>query len=293
MRRGTPITGQKRLPRGAGFLAALLPPLVALGLILGVWEVYSDAVLGAVPGGDRLLPAPSKILAAFVTNAGVLAPHTWQTVLETALGFALALAVGLGLALLIDVSALLRRAIYPLLVMSQTVPVVAIAPLMVLWFGFGILPKVLIVALVCFFPIVVSGVDGLRSADPELVKLFRTFGAGTWAIFRRVRFPGALPAIFSGVRIAVTYSVVGAVWGEYVGARYGLGVFMQLQQNNTQIAQEFAALIVIAAISIALFLLVSIVERLVIPWHFAARSAPGVAETEVTPVEKTDRRLAL
>src|SRR5205085_3664961 len=144
-----------------------------------------------------------SIVAAFFTNANapLLLPHAWQTLLETVIGFLAALIVGLGLAVVIDLSLIMRQAIYPLLVISQTIPLLAIAPLLVLWFGFGILPKVLIVGLVCFFPIVVAGADGFRATDPELVKLFRTFGASAWDIFRMVRFPGALPSLFSGIRI--------------------------------------------------------------------------------------------
>lgn len=249
----------------------LLPPLLLLLSLLGAWELYSDLVLAGLPAGDRLLPAPSRIVVVLARNSEVLAPHLLLTFLETAIGFVLALAVGLALAAMIDLSPWLRRAVYPLLVVSQTIPLLAIAPLLVLWFGFGLLPKVLIVALVCFFPIVVAGADGLRATDPELVKLFRTFGATTWTIFRKVRFPGALPSVFSGVRIAITYSVTGAVWGEYVGAEQGLGIFMQRAQHAYQVAFVFAAIVVIATLSISLFLLTSVVERLMIPWYFAAR----------------------
>jgi ABC-type nitrate/sulfonate/bicarbonate transport system permease component len=256
-------------------LRALVPPLVALIIVLSLWEAYSRMVLGTLPGGDRLLPAPTSILNALANNALVIAPHTWQTLIETLIGFALALAVGLGFAVLIDISPLLRRAIYPLLVVSQTIPILAIAPLLVLWFGFGLLPKVLIVALVCFFPIVVAGADGLMATDPELVRLFRTFGAGKWTIFAHVRFPGALPSLFSGIRIAITYSVIGAVWGEYVGAEWGLGIFIQRAQHSYQVALVFAAVLVIAALSIGLFLLTSIIERIVIPWHFRGRGDPN------------------
>ncbi len=246
------------------------PPVFALFFIGAAWEAYSRLILTALPGGARLLPAPTRIITALLDNAKIIAPHAWQTILETLIGFTLALAVGLGFAVVIDVSPILRRAIYPLLVMSQTIPVLALAPLLVLWFDFGLLPKVLIVALVCFFPIVVAGADGFRAADPEQIKLFRTFGADRWTIFRKVRFPGALPSLFSGIRIAITYSVMGAVWGEYVGADLGLGIFMQRQQHANQIALVFAAIIVIAAVSMSLFVVTSLVERLVVPWYFAA-----------------------
>jgi ABC-type nitrate/sulfonate/bicarbonate transport system permease component len=253
------------------FLRELWPPALALAGLVALWELYVDVALAEVSGATRLLPAPSQIVRALLTNTAILAPHTWQTLIETLIGFAVALGVGFGFAVIIDLSPLLRRAIYPLLVVSQTIPLLALAPLLVLWFGFGLLPKVLVVALVCFFPIVVAGADGFRATDPELVKLFRTFGAGPWTIFRQVRFPGALPSLFSGIRIAITYSVTGAVWGEYVGAEYGLGIFMQRAQHSYQVALVFAAIIVIAALSIGLFLLTSIIERLVIPWYFAGR----------------------
>ena len=246
----------------------LLPPALTLALLLLGWEAYSRLVLDAIPGGSRLLPAPSSVLAALVTNANDLAVNTWHTVVETLLGLVLALVVGFGFAVTIDLSPLVRRAIYPLLVVSQTIPLLALAPLLVLWFGFGILPKILVVGLVCFFPIVVAGVDGFRATDPDLIRLFRTFGAGQWTIFRQVRLPGALPALFSGIRIAVTYCVIGAVWGEYVGAQYGLGIFMQSRQHAFDVATVFACVVVISAISIALFLLTSLVERAVIPWYF-------------------------
>ncbi len=266
------IARVRMLPRN------LLPPMLALLLILAMWEGYSRLVLDAIPGGARLLPAPTSIVGALATNAEIIAPHAWNTAIETVIGFSLALAVGLGFAVLIGISPLLRRAIYPLLVVSQTIPILAIAPLLVLWFDFGLLPKVLIVALVCFFPIVVAGADGFRSADPELVRLFRTFGADKWTIFRKVRFPGALPSIFSGVRIAVTYSVIGAVWGEYVGAEYGLGIYMQREQHANQFTLVFAAIIVIAALSMSLFLITSLVERLVLPWYFAGGRGTVVEE---------------
>lgn len=246
----------------------LLPPTIALGIMLAAWEAYSRLVLEPMPGGSRLLPAPTAIVTSLINNSSDIAPHAVQTLLETAIGFALALAVGFAFAIIIDISPLLRRAIYPLLVASQTIPILALAPLLVLWFGFGVLPKILIVALVCFFPIVVAGADGFRATDPELVKLFKTFGANRLTIFREVQFPGALPYLFSGLRISITYSVTGAIWGEYVGAQWGLGIFMQRKQHIPDIVAVFAIIIVIAAMSITFFLLASLLERIVIPWHF-------------------------
>ncbi len=261
---------------------SLLPPLVAFALLLVAWELYAQLVVGAIAGGVRLLPAPSNIITALFTNTAILAPHAWQTFVETAIGFSLALVVGMASAVVIDLSPVLRRAIYPLLVVSQTIPVLALAPLLVLWLGFGITPKVLIVALYCFFPIAVAGARGFQSTDPELVKLFRTFGAGPWYIFRKVRFPGALPSLFAGIRIAVTYSVTGAIWGEYVGAQQGLGIFIQRTQHSFQVTLIFAAVIVIAAMSVGLFLLTLVVERLVIPWYFAERQSKSVLSRDLS-----------
>jgi ABC-type nitrate/sulfonate/bicarbonate transport system permease component len=162
----------------------------------------------------------------------------------------------------------------PLLVVSQTVPIVALAPLLVLWFGYGALPKVLVVALVCFFPMVVATSRGLSATDPELLKLYRTFGASRRQVFRMVRLPTALPAFFSGVRIAVTYSVVGAIFGEYVGAAQGLGIYLQTAKNSYRTDLVFAVIAVTALMSLALFGLAVVVERLAIPWASETRDEP-------------------
>ena len=253
-------------------IVTLWPPLAAFFVLLAIWEAYARLVLGATPASERLLPAPTRIVEKLAANAGIIAPHAAQTALETALGFTLALLAGIGFALVMEWSDLARRAIYPLLVVSQTIPITSIAPLLVLWFSYGLLPKVLVVGLVCFFPIVVAGADGLRSTEPDLIRLFRTFGASPWTILRRARFPNALPSLFSGIRIASTYAVTGAIWGEYVGADEGLGIYMRRNQNVGETALVFSAILVIAVLSMALFLLVTLVERLLIPWHFAGRT---------------------
>ncbi len=234
--------------------------------LLVLWELAADW-LEIQPW---LLPAPSAIVGAGLASRDVMWPHIVQTAQETVLGFALALAVGLTLGLLIDRSPLLRDALYPLLVVSQTVPTIAIAPLLVIWFGYGIWPKIIVVGLICFFPIVVSTADGLRSADPEIVALLRTMGASRGAIFRRVRFPSALPAVFSGVKIAVTYSVVGAILGEWVGASRGLGIFMLRATNSFRTDWVFASIAVTAVLSMALFGLVAAVERASLRWYYTA-----------------------
>ena len=246
-------------------LRNVLPPAVAVVLFLLIWQTYIVAT-----GMPRiLLPSPVAVGEVLIADIPILLHHTQVTLIETFAGFATALAVGLLLALLIDRSELLRRAIYPLLVASQTVPSIAYAPLLIIWFGYEILPKVLVVLIYSFFPITVAALDGFRATDPDLIRLFRTFGATPRQIFFKVRFPHALPAIFSGVRIAITYSVTSAVVGEYVGAIDGLGIYLQRVKNSFQVDRVFAAILVIAVVSVGLFVLVSWVERLVIPWHAA------------------------
>jgi ABC-type nitrate/sulfonate/bicarbonate transport system permease component len=157
-----------------------------------------------------------------------------------------------------------------LLVASQAIPIVAIAPLLIFSFGFGLLPKVVVVTLICFFPITVSMADGLRSTDPELMKLYRTFGASQPVIFWRVRLPHALPSFFSGLRIAATYAVVGAFLGELVSAIYGLGILFVYEERSFRTDLAFGDVIITALLSIALFALVSVIERIALPWYYAA-----------------------
>jgi ABC-type nitrate/sulfonate/bicarbonate transport system permease component len=256
------------MPHATRLLRNVLPPAVAVALFLLIWQGYTIAT--GLP--RTVLPSPVAVGEVLLADIPILLHHSEVTLVETFAGFAAALVVGLLFALLIDRSALLRRAVYPLLVASQTVPSIAYAPLLVIWFGYEILPKVLVVLIYCFFPITVAALDGFRATDPDLIRLFRTFGATPRQIFFKVRFPHALPAIFSGIRIAITYSVTGAVVGEYVGAVDGLGIYMQRVKNSFQVDRVFAAILVIALVSVGLFVLVSWVERLVIPWHAARRT---------------------
>ncbi|HEU5200864.1 MAG TPA: ABC transporter permease [Ktedonobacterales bacterium] len=242
------------------------PPLLLALLLVAFWQFYVQ-----FENIDSLiLPAPLRIVQATIADRDVFGAHIGTTLYETLVGLAVALVFGVLTAAIIDLSPPLRRAIYPLLVASQAIPILAIAPLLIFSFGYGLLPKVIVVTLVCFFPITVSMADGLRSTDPELIKLYRTFGAGELAIFWRVRLPHSLPAFFSGLRIAATYAVVGAILGEYVGAYYGLGVLLTFEQRSFRTDLVFGDVIIIALLSIALFVLVSIAERIALPWYFAA-----------------------
>lgn len=258
----------RRAPRSAWFwLGRYLPPFGLIFAFIALWELAAH-LLRIQPW---LLPAPTQIVVAGTVAREILGPHIWQTAQETLWGFALALGIGLALGMFIDASPLLRNALYPLLVVSQTIPIIAIAPLLAIWLGYGIWPKIIVVGLVCFFPIVVSTADGLRGVDPDLVALLRTMRASQWDIFRLVRLPGALPAIFSGVKIAITYSVVGAILGEWVGASRGLGVFMLRASNSFRTDWVFASIGITALLSISLFALVALIERLVLRWRHAAR----------------------
>lgn len=252
-------------------VAATIPALGLLAALVLLWQWYASQ-----PDIDaQILPTPLAVWGVLMGQRDILWQHMLVTLQETLIGFALALVAGVIFGTLIDFSPWLRRAIYPLLVASQTIPIITLAPLLVLWFGFGLVSKSIVVLLVCFFPIVVALADGLRSADPELIRLFRAFGAGPLRIFWTVRLPGALPSLFSGVRIAIAYSVIGAIFGEYVGASAGLGFYMQLKQHSFATAGVLAAIVVTALLSIALFASVAIIERLALPWYYLQRRSDG------------------
>ena len=238
------------------------PALLLAGLFLG-WEV-------AVRFNDTpqwMLPPPTAIIESFRTDWRMLIDHSWVTLVEVLLGFGLALLAGIAVGIAIDSSTILRRAIYPLIIASQTIPMVALAPLMLIWFGYGLLPKILITALIGFFPIAVNTVDGLRSADREMLALLRSMGASGGQRFRMVRVPAALPLIFSGARIAITFCVIGAVFAELVGASQGLGYLMERSAAQFQTSRVFACIVILALMGIGLFSLIALIERLALPWR--------------------------
>jgi ABC-type nitrate/sulfonate/bicarbonate transport system permease component/ABC-type nitrate/sulfonate/bicarbonate transport system substrate-binding protein len=238
-------------------------PALALSLAaLGTWELAVRAL--RVP--EYLLPAPSAVLADLLDDRRLLLDGAWVTLREMLGGIAIAVAAGLALALLLHLSATLRRALYPLLIGSQTVPVVVLAPVLVILLGFDLAPKLAIVALTCFFPIVVNGVDGLRSVDAELVRMMRTLHASRWGILRRVELPSALPPLFSGMRVAATYAAIGAVFGEWAGSNAGLGYVMLQATPSLDTPRIFAAVVLLTLLSLALFALVSLLERALVPW---------------------------
>lgn len=244
----------------------LLPPTLVILAFLMLWQA-GVVVFEVQPW---LLPSPLQILHAGLEARTLLVPHIWQTAQQTLWGFLAALAIGLSLGILIDQSAKVRAALYPLLVFSQTVPIIAIAPLLVIWFGYGILPKIIVVALVCFFPIVVNTADGLRATDPDQIALLRTMGASRRDTFFKVQLPGAMPMVYSGIKVGITYSVMGAILGEWVGASRGIGVFMLRATNSFRTDWVFVSIGITAIMSLMLFGLVTLVERITLRWHFAA-----------------------
>jgi putative hydroxymethylpyrimidine transport system permease protein len=242
----------------------------AIALVLILLVLWQAAVhVFSIP--DYLLPAPTEIVTA-LGDWSVLGGATWVTVQEVIYGFSIALVAGVLIAIALHASALLRRAVYPLLIGSQTIPIIVIGPILVVMLGYNIFPKLIIVALICFFPIVVNTLDGLGSVSNDYILMMRTLDASRIAIFRRVEFPACLPMMFTGIRIAVTYASIGAVVGEWAGSTNGLGYDMLEAEPNLQIARIFAIIVILTGISVVLFSLVSIIQRMVIPWAKTANS---------------------
>jgi putative hydroxymethylpyrimidine transport system permease protein len=244
-------------------------PAAVIAILLGAWELAAqwDVIANALNIQDFLVPAPSDIAKSLWDDRSLLASNGWVTLKEVLIGFAIATVAGVGFAVLIHLSETARRAVYPLLIGSQTIPIVVLAPILVVWFGFGLTPKLVIVALICFFPITVNTLDGLRSVDPDLTKMMRALGAGRLQRLWRAEAPTALPYAFSGARVAITVSVIGAVFAEYVGSSEGLGHLINLAQAQLLTARAFAAVVVLSAMALGLFALVTLIERRVVTWE--------------------------
>jgi NitT/TauT family transport system permease protein len=238
-------------------------PAVFLAAIVGLWELASR--FSDVP--VYILPAPSAIVERLVRSWPLLWEHSIVTLTEIGIGFAVGVALGLALAIPIAYSTIFRNTIYPLIVASQAVPKIAIAPLMVLWLGFDIMPKIVVTALMVFFPVTVTAAEGFSSVDRNLLDLLRSVHASPAQIFFKIRFPHALPQIFSGLKIGITLAVVGAVVGEWVGADSGLGYLLVYANTLLDSTLLFASLILLIAIGVVLFVIVGVLERLLLPWH--------------------------
>lgn len=246
----------------------LLPALL-LAALVGLWQLAaSTGLLAEVLGIEGfLVPSPAEIAQSLWENRSLLAENAWVTLREIVLGILCALVLGVGLAIVMHRWRTVRDATYPLVVASQTVPVVVLAPILLVWLGFGIGPKVVVVALICFFPITVSALAGLNSADPEAIKLMRTLDASRWQIFGRVEAPGALPDTFTGTKIAVVVAPIGAVFGEWVGGSSGLGHLILTDNAQLEVAREFAAVVILSAMALILIGLVALIQRRVVTWR--------------------------
>jgi putative hydroxymethylpyrimidine transport system permease protein len=252
----------------AGRLRRVLLPLAVVAGAIGAWQLAAEWKLlaDALSIEPFLIPAPSDIASALWNDRDLLVEDGWVTLREVVLGFALSLVAGLSFAAVLHLSETMRRAFYPLLVASQTVPIIVVAPILVVWFGFGITPKLLIIALICFFPITVNALDGLRAVDPDLIKLMRTLDASRLRIFLGAEAPSALPYAFSGAKIAVAVAVIGAVFGEWAGSEAGLGHLMLQASAQLETARLFAAVVVLSVFAVSLFALLSLLERRVAWW---------------------------
>ena len=220
-----------------------------------VWEVP-----------DWLLPAPSSVAYVLYDRAELLAGHTLVTLEEVVIGFLIALCFGFLLASCIVLSNTMEKTLYPIVIASQTVPIIVIAPMLLVWIGYGLAPKVIVVALISFFPVVVNTVDGMKSVDSDLLRLLRTMGAGKWSIYSKIQLPTSMPYLFSGLRVAIAVSVIGAVIGEWVGSSEGLGYLMIRSKPQFQTELVFASIGILSTMGVALFALVVVLERLLLPW---------------------------
>lgn len=239
-----------------------LYPVIGLAAIIALWQAYTQ-----ISGISRIvLPSPLDILQASIRHFDILLKETWPTLVESALGFGLALVVGIPLAVCVANSRVLNLALYPILVATQSVPKVAIAPIILVWFGLGMESKLAIAFLVAFFPIVVDTATGLRATPEGLLELARSLRASPWQVFLKVQMPAALPFIFAGSKVAITLAVIGAVIGEFVGSVGGLGNLLLTANSQLDGPLAWAALIWLSALGILLFVAVALVERLAMPW---------------------------
>lgn len=249
-------------------------PATGLAILIALWQAV--VTLFDIPAWK--LPAPSSIANELVVSRSLFLKHTWVTLAEALYGLTIAFLFSVVVATAMAFSRSFQRAIYPLLIASQTIPIIVIAPLLLIWVGYGLAPKIIVVVLVTFFPLVVNVMDGLRSVEPDMTNMMRTLGAKRWQIFAKVQVPTALPYLFSGAKIAATFSIIGAIIGEWVGASAGLGYLTRSSVPLFLTARSFGAVVILALLGIGLFLIVALIERLALPWQYNARRAKALEE---------------
>ncbi len=250
-----------------------VPSLIFALAVVALWETGVD--LFRVP--DILLPAPSKVIAGMITSWPLYLRHTWPTLSEILFGYGIALILGTLCGMVIAFSRLLGNAIYPALVATQIMPKVAFAPLLVVWFGFGLTPKLILIALIAFFPIVINTVVALNMTMQELIYLFRSMGAGPIQTFFKLRLPAALPVYFAGLKIAATFSVVGVVVAEFYSSDRGLGYLLLIEVSNGDTTRAFGSIAYLTILGLIVFGVVALLERLLVPAHMLKRFDEGPA----------------
>jgi ABC-type nitrate/sulfonate/bicarbonate transport system permease component len=246
-----------------------LLPLLLLGALVGAWQVAasSGALADLLNLESYLVPSPAEIAESLWQSRSLLVEYTWVTLKEVLLGFACAVVVGLAFAVVLQLSETLRLAFYPILIASQTIPIVALAPILVVLFGWGIGPKLWIIALICFFPITVNTLDGLRSTDPEASKMLRSLDASRWQILWRLEAPTALPSFFGGARISAAVAVIAAFFAEWSAGEDGLGALMRQDIALLQTARVFATIALLSLIAVVLFAALALAERRIVSWR--------------------------
>ncbi len=247
--------------------SAWLRPILFLIFLILLW----DATIKVFGIPAYQIPTPIDVIQALIENWPTLLRESIPTGYAAILGFAFSIVFGIGIAILIAGSKTIESFVYPLLVFSQSIPKIAIAPLFVVWFGFGVIPKIISAFLLGFFPVVVSAVQGFKSVDPDMIDLVRAMQASRWQMFQTISFPQALPAIFAGLKVSVTLAVVGAVVGEFVGSNTGLGYVLQRSIGTFDLPMMFASLVLLSVIGVVLFWVIDLVERAMVPWHVSQR----------------------
>jgi len=250
-------------------LRRVLLPAGLLATLIGLWQIATStgAIAELFSLEPYLVPSPAEIAQSLWGNRELLAENAWVTLREIVFGILCAVVVGIGFAIAMHRWRALHDASYPLIVASQTIPVIVIAPILIVWFGYGLPPKIFIIALVCFFPITIAALDGLRSVDPEAVKMMRTLDASRWQRFWRVEAPTALPQLFTGLKIAVVIAPIGAVFAEWVGSNEGLGHLIQADQAYFDVPRQFATVVVLSAMALVLMGLTVLAERRLVRWR--------------------------
>lgn len=239
----------------------LIPSLFLFFLVF-IWQYISEMQMVE----KYILPSPKDISIALFNMPDIMI-HLNTTLKEAVIGFIVAIGFAIILALVMDGIAIVKKAIYPIVLISQTVPIIALAPLFVIWFGFGILPKIIVVVLVCFFPVLISLLEGFNSVDSDTINLLKSMGATKFQIFKLAKFPSSMVNFFAGLRIAATYSIMGAIIGEWLGGEAGLGVYMIRYKHSYALDKVFAIILIIIILSLILFKGITIFQALLMPWE--------------------------